>query len=98
MFFLKPQRSCKIKVFSWLTLFGRHSLVVYWVHVELVYGRWLWFLKNNLTLAGTLIAAVAVILLMLAISTVKTKRHRLAAAFSSLGWAFGPKPERVPGD
>jgi len=83
---------------SWVRQFGTTSLLVYWVHVELVYGRWLWFLKNNLTLAGTLIAAVAVILLMLAISTVKTKRHRLAAAFSGLGWAFGPRPERVPGD
>lgn len=83
---------------SWVRQFGTTSLLVYWVHVELVYGRWLWFLKNNLSLAGTLIAAVAVILLMLAISTVKTKRHRLAAALSGLGWAFGPKPERVPGD
>ena len=21
---------------------GRHSLIVYWVHIEIVYGRWFW--------------------------------------------------------
>src|SRR5579871_5091318 len=43
---------------SWIRQFGTTSLLVYWVHVELVYGRWLWFFKNNLTLAQTLIAVV----------------------------------------
>jgi hypothetical protein len=83
---------------SWVRQFGTTSLLVYWVHIELVYGRWLWFFKNNLTVAQTAITAIAVILLMLAISTAKTKRYRLAPTLANLGWSFGPKPERVPGD
>src|SRR6185312_3389172 len=34
---------------SWVRQFGVTSLLVYWVHIELIYGRWLWFFKNNLT-------------------------------------------------
>lgn len=83
---------------SWVRQFGTTSLLVYWAHVELVYGRWLWFFKNNLTLVQTLIAVVAVVLLMLAISVIKTRRHRIATALSNWGWTFPPKPERVPGD
>jgi len=77
--------------------FGVTSLLVYWVHIELVYGRWLWFLKNNLTLAQTAVAAVAVILLMLAISALRTNWARVRAALAELGW-YAPTPERVPGD
>ena len=32
---------------SWVRQFGTTSLLVYWVHVELVYGRWLWFLHAD---------------------------------------------------
>jgi Heparan-alpha-glucosaminide N-acetyltransferase, catalytic len=87
---------------SWVRQFGTTSLLVYWVHIELVYGRWLWYFKNNLTVAETLLAAFAVILLMLALSTAKTYRaliwSRMAAGLANLGWTFGPKPDRVPGD
>lgn len=30
--------------------FGTNSLLIYWVHVELVYGRWFWFAKERLSL------------------------------------------------
>ena len=83
---------------SWVRQFGTTSLLVYWVHIELVYGRWFAVTKNNLTVAQTAVAALGVILLMLAISTGKTYRHRVLAAFNGWGWSFGPKPERVPGD
>jgi len=83
---------------SWVRQFGTTSLLVYWVHIELVYGRWLYFWKANLTVIQTVAAAAAVILLMLAISTAKTRRHRLAATLADWGWTFGPKAERVPGD
>ncbi|MGD0500830.1 MAG: hypothetical protein ABSC23_20645 [Bryobacteraceae bacterium] len=83
---------------SWVRQFGTTSLLVYWVHIELVYGRGLWFLKSSLTVPQTVIAAVWVILLMLALSTAKTYRHRIAAFLAELGWAFGPRPDRVPGD
>ena len=32
---------------SWVRQFGTTSLLVYWVHIELVYGRWLFFLKEQ---------------------------------------------------
>jgi len=57
---------------SWVRQFGTTSLLVYWVHIELVYGRWCWFWKENLTVAQSAAAALAVILLMLALSVLKT--------------------------
>ncbi|MGA2268029.1 MAG: hypothetical protein ABSH44_06115 [Bryobacteraceae bacterium] len=83
---------------SWVRQLGITSLLVYWVHIELVYGRWLWFFKNSLTVPQTIVAALFVILLMLAISTLKTYRDRVAAMLAEVGWWFAPRPERVPGD
>jgi len=39
--------------FSWVKLVGMHSLVIYWVHTEIVYGRWFWMWKENLDMRGT---------------------------------------------
>ena len=61
---------------SWIRQFGVTSLLVYWVHIELVYGHASWFFKDNLTVPQTVFAAVIVILLMLAISTMKTHREK----------------------
>ncbi|HUP02757.1 MAG TPA: hypothetical protein VMU19_02130 [Bryobacteraceae bacterium] len=83
---------------SWVRQFGTTSLLVYWVHIELVYGRGLWFLKGNLTELQTAFAAVLIILLMLALSTAKTYRNRIAVVLADYGWTFGPRPNRVPGD
>jgi hypothetical protein len=83
---------------SWVRQVGVTSLLVYWVHIELVYGRWFWFLKNNLNLAQTAVAALGVILLMLAISTLRTNWVRVRAAMAEMGWWYAPTPERVPGD
>ncbi len=57
---------------SWVRQFGTTSLLVYWVHIELVYGRWLGFWKDNLTVGETVGAALAVTLLMLLLSVAKT--------------------------
>jgi hypothetical protein len=83
---------------SWVRQLGITSLLVYWVHIELVYGRWLWFFKNGLTVPETMLTALSIILLMVAISTLKTHRERVAMALAEMGWWFTPKPERVPGD
>jgi len=83
---------------SWVRQFGTTSLLVYWVHIELVYGRELFFLKGNLNEAQTLVAAVLVILLMLAISVIKTRRTQVRALLAAAGWWSAPKVERVPGD
>jgi hypothetical protein len=83
---------------SWVRQFGVTSLLVYWVHIELIYGRWMWFFKNNLTVAQTAVTAVFVILFLLAISTLKTYRVQVRAALVEMGWWFNPKSERVSGD
>ena len=57
--------------FSWVRQLGTTSLLVYWVHIELVYGRWLGFWKDRLTIGETVIAAFAVTLLMLGLSVAK---------------------------
>ncbi len=66
---------------SWVRQLGTTSLLVYWVHVELVYGRWLGFWKDHLNIGETVIAALVVTLLMLGLSVAKTSfpswRHYL---------------------
>jgi peptidoglycan/LPS O-acetylase OafA/YrhL len=83
---------------SWVRQFGTTSLLVYWVHIELVYGRELFFLKGHLNEAQTLVAAVCVILLMLAISVIKTRWTEVRAFLTASGWWSASKVERVPGD
>jgi fucose 4-O-acetylase-like acetyltransferase len=83
---------------SWVRQLGTTSLLVYWVHIEMVYGRWLWFWKTNLSVPQVVTAAIVLILLMVGLSTLKTYRHRVAAALAEMGWWLGPKPDRVPGD
>ena len=83
---------------SWVRQFGTTSLLVYWVHIELVYGRASWMLKNNLNVAQTTVAAVWVILLMLALSLIKTHRDKLKTTLQQMGWDFGPRVRRASGD
>jgi hypothetical protein len=83
---------------SWIRQFGVTSLLVYWVHIELVYGHASWLFKDNLTVPQTLFAAVVVILLMLAISTMKTHRDKWQTALANLGWIDGPRPDSAAGD
>jgi uncharacterized membrane protein len=50
---------------SWVRELGTNSLLVYWVHIELVYGRWFGYWKEKLDLwqctAGSLVLIVAMI-------------------------------------
>jgi hypothetical protein len=82
---------------SWIRQFGTTSLVVYWVHIELVYGRWLYFWKETLDVTETLVAAVFVILLMLGISLARSNWPRIRGWAGSLPW-YTSEPKRVPGD
>jgi uncharacterized membrane protein len=52
---------------------GQTSLLIYWVHIELVYGRWAEPFKNKTPLGETALLAVAVILLMIGLSIAKTR-------------------------
>jgi hypothetical protein len=79
---------------SWVRQFGMTSLLVYWVHIELVYGRWLGYFKEDLTVGETTVMAVAVILAMLGLSLLRTNWAAVRAWFGSLG----PAPRRVSGD
>lgn len=79
--------------------FGITSLLVYWVHVELVYGRWFWFLKENLTVPQTVAAAIVVTILMLGLSLVRTNWTRLRTTPISEWFPIAkPKPTEAAGD
>ena len=83
---------------SWVRQFGTTSLLVYWVHIEFVYGKASWFFRDQLTIPATAIAAAVIIPLMLLISTFQTHRERWRVWLYELGWSFGPKPGRASGD
>jgi len=83
---------------SWIRQFGVTSLLVYWVHIELVYGHASFLFKDNLTVPETMFAAMVVILLMLAISTMKTHREKWQALLAELGWSATPGADSATGD
>jgi uncharacterized membrane protein len=83
---------------SWVRQFGTTSLLVYWVHIELVYGRWLPWCKNNLDVPQTALAAGIIIGAMLLLATVKTYHRDLWAYVSGWRWGWSAKPERIPAD
>ena len=64
---------------SWVRELGTHSLLVYWVHVELVYGRWFWFWKESLTIGQATLTAVGVVLVMVGMAWV-------AGHYRSMAW------------
>lgn len=53
---------------SWMQCLGRNSLMVYWVHVMLVYGDIWKPLKRTMSISQTVVATVIVTLLMIAMS------------------------------
>ena len=77
---------------SWVRQFGTTSLLIYWVHIELVYGRWLRFCQNKLNIQQTVVAALALIVLMLLLATVKTYRKEIRAYLSG---RLRPRPAEV---
>jgi uncharacterized membrane protein len=83
---------------SWVRQFGTTSLLVYWIHIELVYGRWLAFWKGSLNVGQTVAAAVAVILAMLLLSAARTNFGAIRAWFGGLIWGPAPRPDTASGD
>jgi uncharacterized membrane protein len=75
--------------------FGLTSLLVYWVHVELVYGRWFGFLKEQLSVGQTIFAIVVTVLLMLGLSLIRTNWAVMKAYLSPADPALA---RRVSGD
>ncbi|WP_031500744.1 heparan-alpha-glucosaminide N-acetyltransferase domain-containing protein [Bryobacter aggregatus] len=56
---------------SWIATLGQHSLPVYWVHIELVYGRWFNMWKESLSLPHTLLVTVVLTIAMVILATMK---------------------------
>jgi uncharacterized membrane protein len=56
---------------SWMQTMGKTSLMVYWVHVMIVYGGWTQYLRRSLTIPQTVFATVVLTALMLGLSVAK---------------------------
>jgi uncharacterized membrane protein len=80
---------------SWVRQIGTTSLLVYWVHIELVYGRWFGFWKENLTIAQCSLAALTLILMMIGLSYLSTNWRMPSVR---LGDVWPAEPRRVSGD
>jgi uncharacterized membrane protein len=59
--------------FSPLILLGQASLLVYWVHIEFVYGRVSILHKRAMTIGGASVGLLIIFLAMLALAYVRTK-------------------------
>lgn len=82
---------------SWIRQLGTTSLLVYWVHIELVYGRWFGAWKESLSTPQVAVAAVALIALMVLLSAGKTKWRKLKLP-AFVAPYFYADPGRVSGD
>jgi uncharacterized membrane protein len=80
---------------SWVRQFGLTSLLVYWVHIELVYGRWFGAFKEKLDVNQTIVVALATILLMLLLSLTRTNWSYLVSA-ATASTAKAPSREATP--
>ena len=74
--------------------FGLTSLLVYWVHIELIYGNTFGFLKESLGVGQTVIAAVITILAMLGLSLLRTNWAGVKASL----FPTPPAQRRFSGD
>ena len=81
---------------SWIRQLGTTSLLVYWVHIELVYGRWFGSWKEKLDNIECAVGAVLVIALMLGFSTIRTNWRMLKA--NAVAMFSDGSPRRVSGD
>jgi Heparan-alpha-glucosaminide N-acetyltransferase, catalytic len=72
---------CSRKKWSWMEVLGKNSLMVYWVHVMLVYGAVVRPIKRKLDIPQVVLASLIVTALMVALSTLwlqwKTRRTEL---------------------
>jgi hypothetical protein len=74
---------------------GTTSLLVYWVHIEIVYGRWFGLWKESLTYPQVILFSVVLIVLMTLLSMART-RGKFPPSFLRTNPL--PSPGRVSGD
>jgi fucose 4-O-acetylase-like acetyltransferase len=81
---------------SWVRQLGTASLLVYWVHIELVYGHWLGWMKLNLDVTETVLVAAGITAAMVGLAWINTSWPQWRA---ELGEVFASgTPQRVSGD
>jgi uncharacterized membrane protein len=83
---------------SWVRQLGTTSLLVYWVHIELVYGRWFGASKGTLTVGQTVGASVALIVLMVGLSVARTNWARVRELAAEMRWRVVARPRAAQGD
>jgi hypothetical protein len=81
---------------SWVQQLGRTSLLVYWVHIELVYGRWFGSWKESLSIAQCVLASVVLMLLMIGLSRARTHWKWPNLRLGSITPV--QEPRRIPAD
>lgn len=82
--------------FSWIRQIGTASLLVYWVHVELIYGTLFWKLKESLSIPQTVAAALVTIVIMSSFATIWNRNR--AVRWDFLPWMARPRRGAVSGD
>jgi uncharacterized membrane protein len=95
--FLWTRQYAGAPAWSWIRQLGTTSLLVYWVHIELVYGRWFGAWKQNLNTGQVALAAMTTILLMLGLSVLQTRWRTLRLPSFAAPLAAA-KLQRVSGD
>ena len=69
---------------SLLRQLGTTSLLVYWVHIELVYGRWFGIWKEKLTVPQVVVYTICLIALMTLLSVLRTRGTSFLPAWRSV--------------
>jgi hypothetical protein len=82
---------------------GSTSLIVYWTHIELVYGRWFAFCKESLNATQCVACSVVLMALMLGLSRLRTHWPEVMQLFRVRVPRFAPfaerlEPQRASGD
>lgn len=83
---------------SWVRQLGVTSLLVYWVHIELVYGRWFGFWKENLNAWQCGALALVLILLMIGLSLGRTRLGKINIPALFAPYTAFESPRRASGD
>ncbi len=83
---------------SWVMQLGTTSLLVYWVHIEIVYGRWFGFWKEQFGAAECVVYSAFLILAMLGLSVARTRLKKVQMP-EWLTWRYPElDQQRVSGD
>ena len=78
--------------FSPVIQLGQTSLLVYWVHIEFVYGRFSIMTKRGESIARATLGLVIIFLAMLALSVLRTWRKKRSAKVSRQAVPVGSAP------